>query len=299
MNPAVLLGLFILLRGSEGNVLKLLQSHGGDSISFCNVFFFSSLITGVVMLLVDRSKVQQRMPQLLPSERLLLLGQGFFGYFLGPVGFFLALERLSVVAQTLLFSLTVPLSTIAAGVLLKERLPKVFPITLTMICAGVVLGSSRDGVMAMLTPHNQWIGVVWGSIGVIAFALGGVLNRLCSSRDMSVGLTVGVGSTASAVVFAVIALIVYGPDHFIALQLWWVLGVIGLYGLTISLGGQWTLLASYQKLEAAQISLWSSATLVVALAGAHLLLAEPLGAKAIVGAGLILMALLLHQSQRA
>lgn len=40
MNAALILALFILLRGSEGNVLKLLQQTGGDHISFCNVFFF-------------------------------------------------------------------------------------------------------------------------------------------------------------------------------------------------------------------------------------------------------------------
>ena len=54
MKSALLLGLFILLRGSEGNVLKLLQRGGDELISFCNVFFFSSLITGVVMVLQER-----------------------------------------------------------------------------------------------------------------------------------------------------------------------------------------------------------------------------------------------------
>ena len=53
--------MFIQLRGSECNVLKLLQRLGGDSIRFETVFC-SSLITGMAMLLVNRSKVQQRGP---------------------------------------------------------------------------------------------------------------------------------------------------------------------------------------------------------------------------------------------
>ncbi len=54
----------------------------------------------------------------------------------------------------------------------------------------------------------------------------------------------GLGSLCAAEIFAVIALILYGPDHSIALKLWWVLGVISGCGLTISLGGQWTLMLS-------------------------------------------------------
>ena len=53
-------------------------------------------------------------------------------------------------AQRLLFSFTLPLSAVASGALPKERSPKVFPITFTVIFAGVILGSSRDEVMAML-----------------------------------------------------------------------------------------------------------------------------------------------------
>ena len=147
----------------------------------------------------------------------------------------------------------------------------------------------------MLTPNDQWLGVAWGSLAVIAFAIGGVLNRACSTRGMGVGLTVGLGSLGAAVIFAVIALTLYGPDHFIALKLWWVLGVIGGYGLTISLGSQWTLMLSYRQLGAAQISLWSSLTLVVALLGVHLLLGEPLGQATIGGTALILMAPILNQ----
>jgi hypothetical protein len=47
-------GLFILLRGSECNVVKLLQRTGDELISYCNVFFISNLITCVVMVLQQR-----------------------------------------------------------------------------------------------------------------------------------------------------------------------------------------------------------------------------------------------------
>jgi len=296
MHAVLILGLFILLRGSEGNVLKLLQKTGGDLISFCNVFFFSSLITGVVMVLIDSVQFKSQLLQLSSNDRKLLFWQGFLGYFLGPVGFFLALEYLSVVAQTLLFSLTIPLSTLTARLFLQEKLPKQFPFALALICLGVFLGSqSAGGTMTMLVSAQTWPGLAWGTVAIVAFAVGGILNRLCSLRDMGVGLTVGVGSISSALVFAVLALIFYGPLHFIALQQWWVLSVIGLYGITISLGSQWTLMQSYRSLGVAQISLWSSLTLVVALLGANLFLGEPLGLWALSGAVMILSGLTLHQ----
>ena len=296
MISALIFALFILLRGSEGNVLKILQQTGGEQISFCNVFFFSSLITGLVMLTIDRVNVKTQIRQLSLRDRKLLFWQGFLGYFLGPVGFFLALEHLSVVAQTLLFSLTIPLSTLAARVFLHEKLPRQFTFSLILICLGVFVGNqSGSGVVTTLTSGQKMMGFIWAATAILSFAIGGILNSVCNFRGMGVGLTVGLGSTSSALVFAVLALLFYGPQHFIALQTWWVLSVIGLYGITISLGSQWTLMLSYKFLGVAQISLWSSLTIVVALLGANLMLGEPIGIKAFSGAILILLGLTINQ----
>jgi len=84
-----LLALFILLRGSDSTLLKLLQRAGAathaaggpEAISFCNVFFFSSLITGLALLLIDRHEVQRQLPLLSPQGRGLLVLQSFSGFF--------------------------------------------------------------------------------------------------------------------------------------------------------------------------------------------------------------------------
>jgi hypothetical protein len=130
------LAVFILLRGSDSSALKALQQAGNlthaagpEAISFCNVFFFSSLICGMAMVVIDRKGLQSNVPRLPNTDCWLLAGQGFSGFFLGPVGFFLALNRLSVVEQTLLFSLTVPITALAAHWWLKETLPRTFPLT--------------------------------------------------------------------------------------------------------------------------------------------------------------------------
>ena len=296
-----LLALFILLRGSDGTVLKALQQAGNathavggpEAISFCNVFFFSSLICGLAMVLIDRQGVQSGLPQLQNSDRWLLVGQGFSGFFLGPVAFFLTLNRLSVVEQTLLFSLTVPATALAAHGWLKEALPRSFPLSCGLISAGLLLSSHGSGAAGSGIDGR---GVLWALVGVVAFAAGGVLNRVNSQRGWGVGLTVGLTSLGASALFALIALGLFGPSHFFYLRLWWVAGVIAGYAALITLGSQWSLMAAYQVLGVVPVTLWASLTIVVALAEAHLLLHEPINASVIAGAVLIVAAIGLYQA---
>jgi len=294
------LALFVLLRGSDSSLLKALQQAGNlthaqggpEAISFCNVFFFSSLICGLGVVLIDRQGLRSDCSQLRGSDRWLLAGQGFSGFFLGPVAFFLALNRLSVVEQTLLFSLTVPVTAWAAHHWLKEPLPRSFPISCALITVGLLL-SSHTGSPAGTGIDGH--GVVWALVGVVAFAASGVLARVNSQRGWGVGLTVGLNSLVASGVFAVIALILFGPSHFFYLRLWWVVGVIAGYGAWVTLGSQWSLMEAYQALGVVPVTLWSSLTIVVSLAEAHVALHEPITASVIVGSSLILAAIVVYQ----
>ena len=301
MKPGIgFLVLYILLGGSNGSVLKALQQAGNlthaaggtEVISFCNVFFFSSLICGLAMVLIDRKGLQSSLPRLQVSDRWLLAGQGFSGFFLGPVAFFLALNRLSVVEATLLFSLTVPTTAFAAHWWLKETLPRSFPITCGLITGGLLFSSHGGAVTkAGLDSH----GVLWALVGVAAFAASGVLARINSQRDWGVGLTVGLNSLVASGVFGLIALVLFGPSHFFYLRLWWVAGVIAGYAVLITLGSQWSLMVAYRQLGVVPVTLWASLTIVVALTEAHLLLGEALTPQRILGAGLIVVAVGMHQ----
>jgi drug/metabolite transporter (DMT)-like permease len=295
-----LLVLYILLRGSDGSVLKALQqagnlthaAGGAEVISFCNVFFFSSLICGLAMVLIDRKDLQSSLPRLQISDRWLLAGQGFSGFFLGPVGFFLALNRLSVVEQTLLFSLTVPITALAAHWWLKETLPRSFPLTCGLITGGLLLSSHGGAATgAGLDTH----GILWALVGVAAFAASGVLARINGQRGWGIGLTVGLNSLVASGVFALIALALFGPSHFFYLRLWWVAGVIAGYAALITLGSQWSLVVAYRELGVVPVTLWASLTIVVALTEAHVLLGEALTLPGVLGAGLIVVAVGMHQ----
>lgn len=299
-----LLAMFILLRGSDSSVLKLLQRAGAatyaaggpEAISFCNVFFFSSLVTGLVLLFSDRETIRSQLRFLTREDRGLLALQSFTGFFLGPMCFYLALDRLGVVKQTLIFSLTVPVTAVLAWLLLRESLPRTFPFSCALISCGLLLANHPKLAEQMSAPVVLDLrGVLWALLGVMAFGFTAVLNRIAGRRALGVGLTVGVNSLAASGAFAVIALLLFGPSHFLYLRSWWVLGVIGGYALVITLGSQWSLLQSYAKLTVAQITLWGSLTIVVALAEAHLLLGERLDWYAVLGAALILVAVGLYQ----
>jgi len=100
---------------------------------------------------------------------------------------------------------------------------------------------------------------------------------------------VGLASTVSALIFGLLALLLFGPSHFVLLQLWWVVGVIGLYGLTLSLGSELALRRAYAELPVATVSLWGSLTIVVAVLSAALLLGEQISAPTLAGVGLLLL----------
>lgn len=303
---AALLAVYILLRGSDGTLLKALQKAGAatqaaggpEVISFCNVFFFSSLVCGLVMLTLHRKSVIAGLPMLSAADRGLLALQSFSGFFLGPVAFFLALNRLTVTQQTLLFSLGIPFSALAAHLLLRERLPRAFLPSCALLIAGLLLASQPQMVQSTMVRLDP-IGAVWALIGVVAFGFSGLLNRRVSQRGLGAGFSVGLSSLAAAVVFGMIALVVYGPGHFFYLRDWWVLGVIGGYAMVITLGSQWSLMQAYARFEVSRISFWAPLTIVVAIGEAWLLLGEELQARGVLGAALILLAVAIVQIEAA
>jgi drug/metabolite transporter (DMT)-like permease len=140
--------------------------------------------------------------------------------------------------------------------------------------------------------------VLWALVSVLAFALAGILNRLSAGRPWGIGLSLGVTSLGAAVVFGLISLLLYGPDHFLYLRMWWVVGVLLVYAGVIRLGSELCLLTSYRQLGALSVALWGNAVVVVAFLSAHLLLGEAIGPRTLGGAALILAALLVSTQER-
>ncbi|WP_216900744.1 DMT family transporter [Synechococcus sp. CCY 9618] len=287
------LGLYVLLRGLDATVLKGLQHYGlqhpvrGENpISFCNVFFLAQLTVGLAALWPGRRTVVADLGMLGPDDRRLLAFDAVLGLFLGPVAYYFALESLSVISQTLLFALVLPVSALLARWRLGEALPPGFWLSLPLIGAGLVL---PQAAMAMGTGSMEDpTGFAWALVGVLAFAGSAVTGRTIAGRGWPAAVSLGVPTLLSALVFGVIALVLFGPHHFLLLRLWWVVGVIGLYALTLNLGRELALRQAFRHCSVAVVSLWGSLSLLVAVLSAALLLGEPLTGQTLAGAALVL-----------
>jgi drug/metabolite transporter (DMT)-like permease len=308
--PLALLG-YVLLRGCDATVLKWLQERdaatllrtagGEDPISFGNVFFFSNLATGLVVLLLNRGCLKRQLPKLVVRDRSILLLRAVLGSLIGPICYFLALQRLSVISQTLLFTLILPITALLAKLVLREPLPKRFGLSLALLPLGLVISRTVDPSLPLSTPLSGLdpIGLALGLLSVLAFSASGVLNRVAVDNGWGIGLTIGLTNLLAAFVFGAITLIFFGPGQFLYMRWWWLLGLLLVYTACINLGGELLLLMSYRGLGAITVALWGNAGIFVSLLSAYLLLGEAINTQTLVGALLILAALVLAGAKPA
>lgn len=287
---------YVLVSGFRSTVLKALQVQGerfpigGENpISFCNVFLISQAMVGLSLIFADGRRCLDDLRLLDRKGGWLIVGDAIFGCFLAPMSFFLALDKLTVVSQTLLFSLTLPATAAVALLWLKERLPDRFWWSLMLIVAGLLVGKLLAPMTMVSGPmDDQTQGILWALTSIAATALRSSLRRKLTIYPIGRGLSAGVPNLAGAVVFALIALLQYGPQHFFYLSFWWVLGVIVIYGLTLSLGTEVLRQFATRHFAVTQLGLASSASLVVTVISAALVLGEPLRPETIVSMVLIL-----------
>jgi drug/metabolite transporter (DMT)-like permease len=299
------LGLYVLLKGLDATALKALQTYGAahpvngeNPISFCNVFFVAQLVIGLASLIPGRACIRPGLALLNRADRKLLFIDAGLGLFIGPIAYYFALESLSVISQTLLFALVLPISALLARQFLAETLPRGFWLSLSLIAVGLLV---PGGAMAAAGGHgDQLSGYAWALAGVLAFGSTAVTGRTIATRHWPTVVTVGIPSTISALLFGIIALVLFGPGHFHLLNLRWVVGVILLYGLTLSLGSTVALGLAYRQNNVATVSIWGSLTIVVAIASASLILGEPLGMATVAGVAFLLAGIMVsHRSNRS
>jgi drug/metabolite transporter (DMT)-like permease len=296
--PLALLG-YVLLRGCDASVLKWLQERGAatllrtaggeDPISFAN------LATGMVVLLLDRVCLKRQLPQLVLLDRSLLCLRSALGSLIGPICYFLALQRLTVISQTLLFTLILPVTALLAQLLLREPLPKRFWFSFALLPLGLLISRNVDLSLPSASPWSGLdpVGLALGLLSVLAFSASGVLNRVVVDKGWGAGLTIGLTNLLAALVFGTITLVFYGPEQFLYMRWWWLFGLILVYTACINLGGELLLLMSYRGLGAITVALWGNGGIFVSLVSAYLLLGEALSVRTMMGAFLILAALLM------
>lgn len=279
---------YLLLRGIHSTVLSGLQMlgahhriNGENPISFCNVFFFSSLVTGVIALAKGAGSIQAEIEGLRSSTRVLVAIDASLGYTLAPLSYYLTLAHLNVSIQTLLFSLVIPLSAMMARVSIDQALPKKYWLSTALIGAGLVPLAMARGPVADLGIDP--IGLMWAGVSIASYSASSVTNNYLSRQGVSKSILVGVESMAAAIVFAIIALWQYGPHHFLYLEWWWVLSVVGGYAILLPLGIRYLFIQCNQALSVATIGLWSSLCVPIAIGTAAVFLGQAVSAGVAVG----------------
>lgn len=308
--PLALLG-YVLLRGCDASVLKWLQERASatlirtagaeDPISFANVFFYANLVTGLVVLLLDRGCFKQQISSLAIADRASLCLRAALGSLIGPVCYFLALQRLTVISQTLLFTLILPITALLAQLILREPLPKRFGLSVALLPVGLLISRNVDLASSAAGPWNGLdpLGLTLGLLSVLAFSAAGVLNRAVVDRGWGIGLTIGLTNLVAALIFGTITMIWYGPEQFLYMRWWWLFGLLLIYTACINLGGELLLLASYRGLGAITVALWGNGGIFVSFVSAYLLLGEALSVRTLIGALFILVALVIAGSKPA
>lgn len=285
---------YVLLKGLENTTIRALQRFGMvhtvdglNPVSACNLFFFSLLVVGLSLVAVDRRSLRRQLPQLNRRQVCLLWLDMLAGSLLGPLGSYMAIEALSVIEKTLVFSLVLPAAAGMAWLWLREPLPRRFGLTSLLIAAGLLLvavGGETTGGM------NRLAGLAWGGVGVLGFAASAVTSRLLGREGLCIGLTAGLPSLVAALMFYVAGLILFSADHFVHLKLWWVAGVVGIYAITLVLGSEWSLRLAYRRFSVARVAIVGSLTIAVSVVSAAVLLAEPINGAVVLGTVLVIAA---------
>ena len=112
-------------------------------------------------------------------------------------------------------------------------------------------------------------------------------------KPWGAGLTIGLTSLMAALVFGAITLVFYGPEQFLYMRRWWLFDLLLVYTACTNLSGELLLLMSYRGLGEITVALWGNGAIFMSLGSAYLLLGEALSVLTLMGALLILAALLM------
>jgi len=231
--------------------------NGHNPISFCNLFFAGNLVAGITLYLIYRKDwrfdVLKGYPCKVWSCMLLII---LMSGVVAPAFFFIALMMTDVTNVVLISTLDVPLSLIFAFLMFRERPGGYATVGALVATIGILVifllqqpPMQNPMIMKMLDIGNPAVNKFLQNLPKGGEMLTGIATLLGviavqMSRKLLESVPVGIFSVARMIVgvilFAIIALIIFGPHHFddiFSPFLWiWML----VYGALIIVFGQIT-----------------------------------------------------------
>ncbi|MFS1526162.1 DMT family transporter [Microbulbifer sp. 2304DJ12-6] len=281
--------------------------HGNNPISFCNLLFAGNLLAGITLFIIYRKDWRLSILKQYPFKDwfymfVLVLMSGV----LAPAFFFIALMITDVTNVVLISTLDAPLGLLLAYVMFREAPTKFSIVGALVVTVGVIAifalnqpPMERPMSMKMLDVGNPEVNQFLQTLpkaGEILTAIATLLGVIAVqvSRKLLDRIPIGVFSVfrmlAGVILFTIIVLSVFGPNHFNDLLspfLWvWML----VYGAIIIVFGQITWFKGLQGgASSADISISTAITPVAGIFFAFLILQEIPNFAQIVG-GIIIMA---------
>ncbi len=299
----------ILIFGASGAVTRKLTEIGAanfvggrNPISLCNVLFVGNLCALAVLLLMYRQQWRWSMlRQVRRREWISLAIAATLAGALAPALIFQALALTPVNTVVLLGRLEPPLALVLSIWLLGERVNRWEVLGAIAAFIGVVLTvvlqpTAPELTTSELTMANahavlgQWLTV----LGAVALAIATIVGKRELAR-VPLGLYSIVRTGLGTVLFFVVALVLYGQDHFadvLSPFLWrWML----VYGVMIVVVGQSFWIAGLRVSTVSTASIISSFVPIAGIGAAYLILGETPTMAQYIGGSVILVGIGLSQ----
>ena len=122
---------------------------------------------------------------------------------------------------------------------------------MTVISQTLLFTCNVEPSLSYAAPWNGLdpVGLALGFLSVLAFSAFGVLNRVVVDKDWGACLKIGLWDDHTCF---------FGPEQFLYMYWWWLVGLLLVYTACINLGGELLLLMSYRGLGGITVALWGN-----------------------------------------
>lgn len=304
----VYLWLAVLIFGASSAVTRKITElgsqhfmNGENPISLCNVLFVGNLCALLVLLAIHRQQWRRHtLVQLTQQEWLNLSIVAVLAGAIAPGLIFQALATTQVTNVILVGRLEPPLTLALSVWLLHDRVGRwevlgaiaaFVGVLLTVVLQPAQVSAMQMGGLAI------GLGELMAALGAIALAIATIIGKQKLGR-VPVGLYTIVRTGLGTVIFFLIALVLYGQDHFMGVFspfLWkWML----VYGVIIVVIGQSFWLTGLRASSVSMASIIGSFVPIAGIVAAYLILGEVPTRAQYIGGGVILLGLVLSQLGR-
>lgn len=275
----------IIIFGTANAVTRKLTEIGAENlidgrnpISFCNVLFVGNLCALILLSIIYYSQWQVNLLKQISGKKwLILIFVAILGAVAVPMLIFIALSITTVNNVILIGQIDTPLVLALSIWLLKERVN-------TWVITGAIVSLIGVSLTVILQPPEtgQMIEAMGMSIGkgellVLIAAVFKAISNLMSKANLG-DIPLGIFSTfrmfIGTIVFFIVAIILYGPEHFLDVTspfLWkWML----FYSAVIVVGGQLLWFSGLRQSTASEVSLATAFNPLAGVLAAYLILGE-------------------------